>query len=536
MPTSSQSQILSVVDYQLLQQQAQQQQQQQQQQIANSQDATTKLAGLNYVNQPSLIEIRRRSSRDERRPSTGKKDNDGNQSPPPPNITVRRRSSAKIIDDTTSNRPTQQSDSFRMPTIYLNHMSHNELKTPTQSSRFRRISLNDDNGIENEHKSKQLKSYPTPTTPDDENNALSSDDNEENFPKERRSSLLNDNARRLLILGTIRPSRTFYKDLPEDDVEHLMEYFRRMRKTHRTITSEEINQELQNKFIEYKPKIFFDSATVTKGQIMNIEKIIEQYADKIRTNKAELVKLENPIRFVIKQIDNDIPLTTIPREYHDCFLTLVTRSDPLRKSDLINELIRDKLIEDVKANSLDISYFPGGINYDVPREDIDESGHMKIETYQKLKKRLSHRKIWHFSEPPEKKPNALLANLPLDFSIYINHQYLLDCLYDHLKTLSFDENFIKNDQILSIEFVPLSCILNSDDIQNQFIIDCDSIETKDKLMEKPLKISLNKQTSTIELRSYDYEIHREYEKSIKAEKYRELIKNHEEAIKRTSTK
>ncbi|CAF3114921.1 unnamed protein product, partial [Rotaria sp. Silwood2] len=69
------------------------------------------------------------------------------------------------------------------------------------------------------------------------------------------SSLLNEYARRLFILGTIRPSKTFYKDLPEADVEHLMEYFRRMRKTNRTITSEEINQELQNKFVQYKPKI-----------------------------------------------------------------------------------------------------------------------------------------------------------------------------------------------------------------------------------------------------------------------------------------
>jgi hypothetical protein len=60
------------------------------------------------------------------------------------------------------------------------------------------------------------------------------------------------------------------------------------------------------------------------------------------------------MRFVIKQIDNDTPLTTIPREYNDCFITLVTRTDPLRKSDLITELVQEKFTEDVKANSLDI--------------------------------------------------------------------------------------------------------------------------------------------------------------------------------------
>lgn len=85
-----------------------------------------------------------------------------------------------------------------------------------------------------------------------------------------------------------------------------------------------------------------------------IEKIIEQYADKIRSQKAEFVKLDNPMRFVIKPIDNDTPLTTIPREYNDCFITLVTRSDPLRKSELVNNLVQEKFLEDVKANSLDI--------------------------------------------------------------------------------------------------------------------------------------------------------------------------------------
>jgi hypothetical protein len=85
--------------------------------------------------------------------------------------------------------------------------------------------------------------------------------------------------------------------------------------------------------------------------------MIEQYADKIRAHKAEFVKLENPMRFVIKSVDTDTPLTTIPREYNDCFITLVTRSDPLRKSDLVAELAQDKFLEDVKANSLDIRLF-----------------------------------------------------------------------------------------------------------------------------------------------------------------------------------
>ena len=161
---------------------------------------------------------------------------------------------------------------------------------------------------------------------------------------------------------------------------------------------------------------------------------------------------------------------------------------------------------------------------------------MKTETYEKLKKRLNNRKVWYFDGPPSKKPNALLAILPIDSTIPIDHQRLYEALYDRLKTLPMNDDVNLEQRILSIEFVPLSCILNSSDIPNQFIVDCDTIETKKQLMDKPLKISLNKQSAMIELQSYDENMQREYEKFIKSEKYRELIKNHDAAVKRTTTK
>jgi len=92
MPTSSQSQILSVVDYQALQQQQQQQQQ------ASGQDGTTaKLSSRISVDQTPTIETKRRQSKDDHRPSTGKKD----ESPPPASLLPYRRSSTKINDGKT---------------------------------------------------------------------------------------------------------------------------------------------------------------------------------------------------------------------------------------------------------------------------------------------------------------------------------------------------------------------------------------------------------------------------------------------------
>lgn len=97
------------------------------------------------------------------------------------------------------------------------------------------------------------------TTPAGHNSSESDfgndNDEEEDINGDQRPSVLNENARRLLVLGTIRPSRTFYRDLPAADIEHLMEYFQKMRNSNRKMTSEEINQELSNKSVEYKPKM-----------------------------------------------------------------------------------------------------------------------------------------------------------------------------------------------------------------------------------------------------------------------------------------
>ncbi|CAF1354463.1 unnamed protein product, partial [Didymodactylos carnosus] len=370
----------------------------------------------------------------------------------------------------------------------------------------------------------------TTTTPASGNDSSYSDKDEKMEHRERRSSLLNDNARRLLILGTIRPSRTFYNHLPEEDIQHLMDYFKRMRNRTRR-TSEEINNDLKQNYIEYKPKIFFDSTVVTKTQVSYIEKIIEQYADNIRLKRAEIIKLDNPTQFVIKSLTNDDFLAKIPREYNDTVLTIIAKTDPLRKSEIINALINDKLVEDIKANSLDISYFPGGVNYDVPRDEIDDSGQLKLETYKKLKQRLNARKVWFFNDIPQKKPNALLCSMPNDLNL--NHKQLLDLLYEILQTDSGRTDVSR--KILSLEYVARSVILNSVEVNDQWIIDCDTKETKNQLKEKGLKISVGnhqRHPLIIELRSYDEEIQKEYEKFLKSEKYRELIRTHDESIKK----
>lgn len=87
MPTSSQSQILSVVDYQLIQQQQQQ---------TNNQPPTTRPPVRISVNQISVNDSKRRQSIE------NKNDVD-NHFPPPVNVTNRRRSSDKTSDSKIKN-------------------------------------------------------------------------------------------------------------------------------------------------------------------------------------------------------------------------------------------------------------------------------------------------------------------------------------------------------------------------------------------------------------------------------------------------
>ncbi len=87
MPTSSQSQILSVVDYQSLQQQQ-----------TSGQNVTTKPPVRIPVNQPAVNDSIRRQQKDERRTSIDSKKHENEHSSPLPRVNTRRRSSDKNID------------------------------------------------------------------------------------------------------------------------------------------------------------------------------------------------------------------------------------------------------------------------------------------------------------------------------------------------------------------------------------------------------------------------------------------------------
>lgn len=161
-----------------------------------------------------------------------------------------------------SSRSAHRAHSLTVPVVNMNGYAPAESRLPMKSAENRRGSLRDDTAetVKTEYKLSEMKRYTTPRQSDGENSSLSDLEYVQNVENndekdDQRTSRLNETARRLLVLGTIRPSRTFYKDLPEGDVEYLMEYFRRMREKQRTMTSDEINAELTKKYVEYKPKV-----------------------------------------------------------------------------------------------------------------------------------------------------------------------------------------------------------------------------------------------------------------------------------------
>ena len=212
-------------------------------------------------------------------------------------------SSITSIPGFPSARPSQRQDLLHMPVININDLTRHEVRTtssftsindqqqqqqifrpgrPTQTNertkstfvdsskeslprhRYSFSSEHDEPIDDEEYQPKPIRPNPTPAQTEEPNTSISdvehlpaneNGDQEELNQPDGSPSALDDNARRLLLLGTIRPSRTFYRNLPESEVNHLMTYFRRMKQANQKVTSEEINQELAAKHVEYKPKI-----------------------------------------------------------------------------------------------------------------------------------------------------------------------------------------------------------------------------------------------------------------------------------------
>lgn len=134
--------------------------------------------------------------------------------------------------------------------------------------------------------------------------------------------------------------------------------------------------------------------------------------------------------------------------------------------------------------------------------------------------KVAKSKVMWFSCPPERRPLSVIFELPTsdDTNGDLGHQAILDEVNAYVKHVG--------GRVESVEFVPRSVLLNSVYVDNMWIVTLNDSSTKFFAINNGIEIRSRKYTA----RSYDEFIFAEYEKFIKTEKYKQLIRNHEKAV------
>ncbi len=209
-------------------------------------------------------------------------------------------------------------------------------------------------------------------------------------------------------------------------------------------------------------------------------------------------------------------------------------------SSLVSSVVPIKLSKQMKNNAIDISTLPGGASSEIPTfEELGinlpslvstspvgsgdlppieyQSQKLKVTAYKALKEKVTSTKTMWFNGPPDRKPLSVIF------------EYAGDDEFGHEKILEEVEKCLRTCQdghVVSLEFVPRSVQLGSVYVENQWILTLNSQKTKFFCINNGLFINEEK----VEVLSYDEFIFGEFEKFIRVEKYKHLIKNHEKAV------
>lgn len=147
-----------------------------------------------------------------------------------------------------------------------------------------------------------------------------------------------------------------------------------------------------------------------------------------------------------------------------------------------------------------------------------QSSKLKNTAYKKLKEKVTKSKVMWFSSAPERKPMSVIFEYA---GVEMGHEVILDEANKYLKGVG---------HVVSLEFVPRSVHLNSVYVENLWILTLNDMKTKFYTITNGIKV----RDETVQAKSYDEFIFTEYEKFIRNEKYKQLIKNHEKAVQSSS--
>ncbi len=172
---------------------------------------------------------------------------------------------------------------------------------------------------------------------------------------------------------------------------------------------------------------------------------------------------------------------------------------------------------------------PGGINFEMPPCDemCKETNHKKIlsgklknTAYKKLKNKLETTKVMFFNKAPTLKPSSIVLELN---GFDLSHMDIYEQINKFLKDAG-------GWKVVELEFIPRSVHFGSVFADNLWIVTLNEKDAQHYLISNGIVIDGHKALP----KSHDEFMNTEYERFIRAEKYRELIKNHEKAISNQS--
>jgi hypothetical protein len=173
--------------------------------------------------------------------------------------------------------------------------------------------------------------------------------------------------------------------------------------------------------------------------------------------------------------------------------------------------------DDIDLDS-DIKYTYNGQSYDA---QVTTKGKLKNSTVKQIKEKLSKTRVMWFSKPPERKPLSIIFECT---GVDVSHEEIIENINECLASI--------DGQVTQVEFVPRSVHLSSVYVDNLWIVTLNTKDAKYNLISREFFINGQK----INAKSYDEYINMEYEKYIRSEKYRQLLKSHEKALKQQKNK
>jgi hypothetical protein len=159
------------------------------------------------------------------------------------------------------------------------------------------------------------------------------------------------------------------------------------------------------------------------------------------------------------------------------------------------------------------------LNGDQINSNLSSTPKIKLSTIKKMKEKVNASKVMWFSGPPERKPHSVIFEYPSSgINSKIDHETILNQTNIYLKEIG--------GHVESLELIPRSVQFASVYVEDLWVLTLNHMNTKFYTITNGIKIN----NETILVKSYDDFIFSEYERFIRNEKFKKIIKNHEKVL------